>query len=187
MKVKQWQTSLWINDFKETLVDFIEIDAKTIGFWVLGLIAIFALFTIMMPPFSALTSNLLLLEFYPSYIYELGQSDALWVNDVFVLFGQIQVPICIILTGPYWITRTVICKLEVKYKSRLLADMAIFFAVFAISEYLKWTYYFFTQNQPYNTETIPSSILMSMTASILKGPNLQKFNQNILTRKRRRS
>jgi hypothetical protein len=92
----------------------------------------------------------------------------LWVNDAFTLFGQLQAPICLILTGPYWITRAMICKFEAKYKSRLLTDIAIFSAVFAISEYLKWTYSFFTLNQPYNTASLPISILIGMTASILK-------------------
>jgi hypothetical protein len=168
VEIKRWQIDLGSDSFNEVLVGFIEIDAKTIGFWVLGIIAIFATFTMTMPLFSALTKNLLLLEFYPSFIYELGQSFMLWVDDAFTLFGQLQAPICLILTGPYWITRAMICKFEAKYKSRLLTDIAIFFAVFTISEYLKWTYSFFTQNQPYNTASLPISILIGMTASILK-------------------
>jgi len=168
VEIKRWQAGLGSDGFNEILVGFIEIDAKTIGFWVLGIVAIFATFTMIMPLFSALTKNLLLLEFYPSFIYELGQSLMLWVNDAFTLFGQLQAPICLILTGPYWITRAMICKFEAKYKSRLLTDIAIFSAVFAISEYLKWTYSFFTLNQPYNTASLPISILIGMTASILK-------------------
>ena len=156
------------DSFNENLVGFIEIDAKTIGFWVLGIVAIFAMFTMMMPLFSALTNNMLLLEFYPSYIYKLGQSYVSWVNDAFTLFGQLQAPICLILTGPYWITRIMICRFKAKYKSKLLTDIAIFFAVFTISEYLKWTYSFFIQNQLYNTASLPISILIGMTASILK-------------------
>jgi len=41
------------DSFNENLVGFIEIDAKTMGLWVLGTIAIFAAFTMMVPLFSA--------------------------------------------------------------------------------------------------------------------------------------
>lgn len=90
VEVKQWQISLWSKGFKEIIVDFIEIDAKTIGFWVLGIIAIFAIFTMMVPLFSALTKNLLLLEFYPSFIYELGRSFVSWVNDAFIYLDSFK-------------------------------------------------------------------------------------------------
>jgi len=167
VKIKRLQTSLGCDSFNENLVGFMEIDAKTIGFWVLGTIAIFAVFTMMIPLFSALTSKMLLLEFYPSFIYKLGQSHVSWVNDVFTLLGQLQAPICLIFTGPYWVTRIMICRFKAKYKSKLLADIAIFFAVFGVSEYLNWTYSFFTQNQPYDIASLPISILIGMTASML--------------------
>jgi hypothetical protein len=166
--IKRWQTRLWIGGSKETFADFIEINAKTTGFGVLGTVAIFAMFTMMMPLFSALTRSLLLLEFYPSFIYQAEQSFVLWVNDVFILFGQYQVLLCLIVIGSYWITRVMICEFEAKYRSRLLTDMVMFFTVFAVSEYLKWTYCFFIQNQPYNIATIPISILIGMIASMLK-------------------
>jgi hypothetical protein len=167
MEIKRWQVSIWSKSFKEFLVDFIEIDAKMIGFWVLGIIAMFATFTMMIPLFSAFTTNFLL-EFYPSFIYELGQSYMLWVKDAFTLFGQLQAPICLVLIGPYWITRTMICKFEAKYKSRLFIDIAIFFIIFTVSEYLKWTYYFFTKNQPYDMTSLLISVVIGMAASILK-------------------
>jgi len=167
VKIKQLQTSLGRDSFNENLIDFMEIEAKTMSLSVLGLFVILPAFTMMMPLFSALTSNMLLLEFYPSFIYRLCQSLVSWVDDLFTLLGQLQAPLCIILTGPYWITRVMICRFKAKYKSKLLADIAIFFAVFAISEYLKWTYSFFTQNQPYDMTSLPISILIGMTASIL--------------------
>jgi len=165
--IKQLQTRLGRDSFNENLVGSMEINAKTIGLLVLGIIAILPAFIMMMPLFSALTSNMLLLEFYPSFIYEFAQSSVSWVNDAFTLLRQLQALLCLIVACPYWIMRVIICKFKAKYKSKLLTDIAIFFAVFTISEYLKWTYSFFTQNQPYDIASLPISILIGMTASIL--------------------
>jgi len=104
VEIKQLQTRLERDSFNENLAGFLEIDAKAIGLYVLGILAIFLVFTMMMPLFLALTSNMLLLEYYPSSLYELGQSYASWVSDAFTLLGQLQAPICLVFAGPYWIT-----------------------------------------------------------------------------------
>jgi len=122
------QTSLGCDSFNENLVGFIEINAKTMDLWVLGTIAIFAAFTMMVPLFSALFH--------------------LRVRPILRVVGKRRIhttrtassTICLILTGPYWIVRVMMCKFKAKYKSKLLTDIAIFFAVFIVSEYLKWTY-----------------------------------------------
>jgi len=167
VEIKHLQARLRCDSFNENLAGFMEIGAKTIGFWVLEAIAIFAAFTMTMPLFSALISNMLLLEYYPSFLYKSGQTAVSMVNDAFTLLGQLQIPLCLVFASPYWITRVMICKFKAKYKLRLLTDIAIFFAVFGVSEYLNWTYSFFTQKQPYDVAGIPISILISMAASIL--------------------
>jgi len=161
------QSRLGCDSFKENLAGFMEIDAKIMGFWVIGIVVISATFIGTSGLFSALTINMLLLEFYPSFIYsfiyEFGQSSVSWVNA----FGQFQALLYLILIGPYWITRVMICRFKAEYKSKLLRDIVIFLVVFFVSEYFRWSYSFFIQNQPYDLAGLLNSIPIGLTASIL--------------------
>jgi hypothetical protein len=156
------------NNANEKFADFLEIDMKTSGFFVLMIIAFFVLFTSMKPSFSLLTKNLLLLEFYPSFIYDAIHTFLTLTDDIFIFLGKLQVPACILVTGPYLITRIMLYKIRPKPILRILRDIAFFFSIFFISEYLTWSYYYFPQNQPYNLTNVPVSLLISITASIVE-------------------
>lgn len=150
--------------------EFLEIKTKIIGSCILGIIAVFVTFTLMMPAFSALTIKLFISDYYPSSLIEFTKSTViLWVNDAFMILGQTQVPICLVIVIPYWIIRATICKFTPKYARKILADIIVFFVVFALSEYLIWTTYMSIENfQTYSITNLPNSILIGMTASILK-------------------
>jgi len=168
IEMKQLKKSLTSNNANEKIADFLEIDMKTSGFFVLMIIAFFVLFTSMKPLFSLLTKNLFLLEFYPSFIYDAIHTFLTLTDDIFIFLGKLQVPACILVTGPYLITRIMLYKFRPRPILRILRDIAFFFSIFFISEYLTWSYYYFPQNQPYNLTNVPVSLLISITASIVE-------------------
>jgi len=166
-EIKHLRKKLGHDDFNECLASFLEIDAKAIGLYVLDIIVISFAFTMMMYLLSAPTSNMLLSEYYPSFLYELEERRVLNLDKVSTVVGQFLALLCLLLTGCYLITRFRICEFKAEYKSRLFVDMKILLIVFFISEYLNQTYYFFTQKQSYDVARLPISILIGMTASIL--------------------
>jgi hypothetical protein len=106
---------------------------------------------------------------YPSFIYDAYQSFVSWVNDAFIFFGQIQVVlVCLLVTGPYWITRVIAWRLDLEYGQELLKDLLLFVIVFLISAYLTGSHYYFIRKQPYDFSNLPVSLLIGMTTSILK-------------------
>jgi hypothetical protein len=168
--IKQLQRDFSSDDLKKNLSNYIETGAKIIGIFVLVFITLLIIYNIIvMPIFTTLTYVLFFTDFYFSSVYEDIQYDVIpAIYGVLVALGQTLVGMCYFLIGVYWVNRTYLCKFVAKYKFKLLKDVAIFFIIVAISEYLIWSYYSFLQNRPYNIADIQVSIFIGMTARILE-------------------
>jgi hypothetical protein len=58
----------------ELIAGIIEMDARFLGFWILGFITLFIMFEVMRPAFLWLTYSLLFSSYYPHFLYESAQT-----------------------------------------------------------------------------------------------------------------
>jgi hypothetical protein len=143
-------------------------DARFLGFWILGLISLFIMFEVMRPGFLWLTYSLLFSSYYPHFLYKSAQTFTTWINDFSIFFGQHLVVLSVLIVAPYRIMRAMICKFNPKYKLRLLVSVSLFLIVFIISYFLEWSYHGFAQTKLLDPLAIPVYLLISMSVSILE-------------------
>jgi hypothetical protein len=161
--IKYLQESLDGEKSKNILIAYLDFTAKIIGLFIFVFIIFFiAIYSIVYPFLLVLIERILLVDFYPSILYE-----NLDPGFFIIAFGRIQLLGCIALIGLYWITRGMILKFEPNYKNKISKDIVIFVVVTAFSEYLMWSYQFFFENVTYSSHRLLVSVLIGMTASIL--------------------
>jgi hypothetical protein len=161
--LKYLQESLDGEKSKNILIAYLDFTAKIIGLYAFALIILFiTMYSIVYPFLLVLIERILLLDFFPSIFYEYVD-----LKFFIIAFGRMQVLVCIMLIGCYWITRGMILKFEPNYKNKISKDIVIFVVVTAFSEYLMWSYQFFFENVTYSSHMLLVSVLIGMTASIL--------------------
>jgi hypothetical protein len=163
VEIKYLQESLDGERSKNILIAYLDFTAKIIGLYAFALIILFiTMYSIVYPFLLVLIERILLLDFFPSIFYEYVD-----LKFFIIAFGRMQVLVCIMLIGCYWITRGMILKFEPNYKNKISKDIVIFVVVTAFSEYLMWSYQFFFENVTYSSHMLLVSVLIGMTASIL--------------------
>ncbi|MEM4229551.1 MAG: hypothetical protein QXZ66_07325 [Thermoproteota archaeon] len=155
---------LLMKKFEKTkIISFIEFEAKVIGMWVFGFIGLFASFTLLESLFRTVTAALLLVDFHPMILINLGETFIGWVSDAYDVFFKLQIFGCLLIIFPYWIIRSSSYLVSHEYAIKMLsADLANFSLVFFVSQYLTWVAHGLTING------FLTSLLISLTSSILR-------------------
>jgi hypothetical protein len=154
-----WRT-LQRRGLGEFFSDYVEISSKMAGLFVISFIAIFVI-------------NIVHWELLPRLILEkviitMKEEIRELVLRLVLSLGGLQVYGCAFAVTVYWVAKIVAYKFEPRYRIRVLKDIAFSLVVTGISEYLLWSYYYFTLHQSYTPFNPPISLLIGLASSIVE-------------------
>jgi hypothetical protein len=157
----------------EFFSDYVEIDSKMAGLFVIWLIVIFIMINASTALYCTLVDNIVHWELLPPLFLEkvIIPSFARLkeeTRELVLSLGGLQVYGCAFAVTMYWVSKIVACKFEPRYRVRVLKDIAFSLIVTGISEYLLWSYYYFTLHQSYTPFNPPISLLIGLASNIVE-------------------
>jgi hypothetical protein len=156
----------------EFFPDFVETSLKMMSFSVILFIALFVMLSAGCALYIVLLDSVVYWEPLPRLALEILEAFKQSLKERFteaILFsGRLQVTWSAFFVTYYWAAKIIVCKLELSYRVRVLKDIAFSLVVTGISEYLLWSYYYFTLHQSYTPFNPPISILIGLTSSIVE-------------------
>jgi hypothetical protein len=163
-----WRT-LQRRGLGEFFSDYVEISSKMAGLFVICFIAIFVIITVSMALYFTLIDNIVHWELLPRLFLENVKIPIKEETRKLVLrLGGLQVYGCTFAVTVYWVAKIVAYKFEPRYRIRVLKDIAFSLVVTGISEYLLWSYYYFTLHQSYTPFNPPISLLIGLASNIVE-------------------
>jgi hypothetical protein len=152
----------------EFFSDYVEIDSKMAGLFVISFIAMFVIITVSTALFFTLLDNIVHWELLPRPFLEMKEETREDALRLVLSFGGLQVYGCAFAVTVYWVAKIVAYKFEPRYRIRVLKDIAFSLVVTGISEYLLWSYYYFTLHQSYTPFNPPISLLIGLASNIVE-------------------
>jgi hypothetical protein len=162
-----WRT-LQRRGLGEFFSDYVEINSKMAGLFVISFIAMFVIITVSTALFFTLLDNIVHWELLPRPFLEMKEETREDALRLVLSFGGLQVYGCAFAVTVYWVAKIVAYKFEPRYRIRVLKDIAFSLVVTGISEYLLWSYYYFTLHQSYTPFNPPISLLIGLASSIVE-------------------
>jgi hypothetical protein len=156
----------------EFFPDFEETSSKMIGFFVISFIALFIVFSAGYALFIELLDSVIYWELLPQLALETLETRKQLLKgeltEYILVIGRLQVTWSAFLVTYYWAAKIISCKLEPRYRVKVLKDIAFTLIITAISEYLLWSYYYFTLRQSYTPFNPPISLLIGLASNIVE-------------------